>query len=550
MWTALAPLVLPLLLSLLSPTTAPGAARCQSSDPPARCLERWLYEFSRGRFALTNTLQQTSDSVVERVYGDLVSASDIRSDTHSGGLRILLDAAVEAQSPAMVRVLVRVGVCGLVDKEIPAAARPEVVRAAAISALGRFTDSTSLHTLMQIAKGEDEGWRGRFDPEHRAAAVRALAATEIPVARPLAERACTAELPAVRLAAAEALTAWASPHSLENLIAAVDREDNGRVLEQLLEGAHSILSRNLDKCDTALVRKTVHATARALGRADWQSDLAAVELLESFRNEASIEPLIQTLERFSATRDEVDQGRLSGILRHRVHEALESLTGARIPPNDAAAWRAFWDGAKTDFVLAQAPEKRKGSTSAGFFGIPIVGMRVVFVIDRSGSMAATDVASGGTETRFDLAREEVLRAAASLPPDAGFSVVVFSDTAKRWRSGFALPEESVIKNLRSYLNRAPVVGGTDIYSALDQAMSIRTPRFGRRYDSPVDEIFLLSDGLPSSGAVQDPHQIRAILRETNKHRRVRINTVFIGAGGGAEFMLDLAKDHDGQFVQL
>ena len=53
--------------------------------------------------------------------------------------------------------------------------------------------------------------------------------------------------------------------------------------------------------------------------------------------------------------------------------------------------------------------------------------------------------------------------------------------------------------------------------------------YGARYDSAVDEMFVLSDGAPNLGDVIDPVEILELTTETNRFNNVRINTVYISS---------------------
>ena len=65
----------------------------------------------------------------------------------------------------------------------------------------------------------------------------------------------------------------------------------------------------------------------------------------------------------------------------------------------------------------------------------------------------------------------------------------------------------------------------------------------------IDELFVLSDGEPTTGQVTDTDEILRLVKEANKYLKVRINTVFSGTGKGAGFLRQLAEQNDGVFVQ-
>jgi hypothetical protein len=64
---------------------------------------------------------------------------------------------------------------------------------------------------------------------------------------------------------------------------------------------------------------------------------------------------------------------------------------------------------------------------------------------------------------------------------------------------------------------------------MEAALDIKLMKYGSHYETTVDEIFLLSDGAPSVGDVQDPIEILRLISEVNRFKEVRINTVFISS---------------------
>ena len=535
---------LPLLCAISS-----GSASAQSSSSPrakdvSLSLDKWRRAYVSGYLELDEPL-----STRRSAYGRLTPEVP-EFATHYDGLIGLLDhtSGLEAKSIRCFVALLRLAAVGRSGPVVHPTRGAEVIRAAARAALGRATDRRLQFAIVDAAAGRPSTWEGDWDPHLQAAAVRSLGILELSVTRPTIERACESEDAPVRLAAAFALHAMGPTRSLEPICDAMERERDGRVAERLASAAHAILSRHVDECDTKLVRRAVHSALTMLGKTgDWRADLAVVELCEAFRNRSAVEPLIEILERFETDPEGIDKGRISGVLRKRTHDALQTLTGARIPADSPADWRAFWDRVHPEFVLANQPERDEGQTFAGFFGIPIAGTRVVFVIDRSGSMREP-FGNGGT--RHEQARTELLQAAAALPSDARFKVITFGDRAKPWRHDFSSPNEANFRALRDTLRRRGAKGATDLYGGLARALEIEAAKFGERYPSPVDEIFLLSDGAPSAGEIVSPSRILSAVREANEHRQVRIHTVFIGnSASAADFMQTLATENHGQFVR-
>jgi hypothetical protein len=65
----------------------------------------------------------------------------------------------------------------------------------------------------------------------------------------------------------------------------------------------------------------------------------------------------------------------------------------------------------------------------------------------------------------------------------------------------------------------------------------------------IDELFILSDGDPTTGEVRDTDSICELVQQANKYAKIRINAVFTGTGKGAALLRRLADENGGVFVQ-
>jgi len=254
---------------------------------------------------------------------------------------------------------------------------------------------------------------------------------------------------------------------------------------------------------------------------------------------------------------------------------LRSLTGAFYPMDRPDLWREFWSRVGPTFqvqpAVAANQQSEPHTQANGFFGIPVHGTRVVFVLDLSGSMAF-DLASripntgGRPPARLDRAIEELVRAVDGLPEYASFNLVTFANgpKAERWRGDLVAATSANKHLLAKYVKKLRADGGTNTWAGLSDALEIKSAGTDERYDSSVDEVFLLSDGMPSVGRVVDAREILMLVRETNYFSKVRINTVYIAdemtdrdqlslaASGmpGTEFMERLARENNGTSVRL
>ena len=95
------------------------------------------------------------------------------------------------------------------------------------------------------------------------------------------------------------------------------------------------------------------------------------------------------------------------------------------------------------------------------------------------------------------------------------------------------PNDRSFRALTACLGHLEAGGGTNVFDALLKVLDADNVKFGGRPRGIVDEIFVLSDGRPTAGAVSDPDEILEVVREINRYLRVRINTVYTGQGPGA-----------------
>jgi len=245
----------------------------------------------------------------------------------------------------------------------------------------------------------------------------------------------------------------------------------------------------------------------------WQVRLSAAEALARFRVRDGVGALVERLEEEEHAR-----------VREAIAATLQSLTGERLR-DYPELWRKWWDREGSSFeVLAEAPKKRKREAAKGetktvatFYGIPVSSNRVIFVLDRSGSMSMGNRTGG--MTRLDRAKRELLQAVEGLPDKTRMNVVFFGTGAFEWRSRLAPLSRSTRRGLDKFLGSIDARGGTDMYDALALALS----------DDDVETIFLLSDGNPTGRHARLQDMLREVAK-LNHVKRVQIHTIAIGYG--------------------
>ncbi len=316
---------------------------------------------------------------------------------------------------------------------------------------------------------------------------------------------------------------------------------------------------------------------------DWRARIALVPILRVIRARASVPFLISMLDKAKlalAKKSAKPNPGWSGTLVHAIHKVLVNLSGFYAPARDVKHWQEWWKSVRANFVVAKAKDQspvKSGTDAREFFGIPVSGNRVAFVVDISGSMnwpyeAVTGATPGvklkdGFETRLQRAKKEINRAVGSLPPDAMFNVIFFSSQVKAWKKKlvFATPKNK--KALAKHLERVNASGGTAVYDGIDEALKIRFGKKKGKSATGIDELFLLSDGSPTMGTITSTKRILDTIHAWNQGAQIRVHAIYIGdedvdkvfgRGGrsrlpgnmhAAEFMKKLAELNNGRFAE-
>jgi hypothetical protein len=222
----------------------------------------------------------------------------------------------------------------------------------------------------------------------------------------------------------------------------------------------------------------------------------------------------------------------------------------------------------TKAKLADKINKLQIESDQRFAGIAMTGRNVVFMVDMSGSMDRTD------ENTIDMSkwptvRETLTKVIRSLPDLEQYQVLVFSSrvTYLMGNEGnwIHYDKEKSIEQIRKALAATKPVGDTNLYTAFDETFRFRA--------KGLDTIYLLSDGLPTSGPGLTPAQeqtlsendrsviLARLLRQKirtswnvpdARKQRVRINSIgfFYESPDVGAFLWALSRDNDGSFVGM
>lgn len=396
-----------------------------------------------------------------------------------------------------------------------------------------------------------------------AADLRARAREVGPALRRLATR---DPEPEVRGIAARALARAMGEDALGDLMDLLARERDSR--------AAVLLPAAFAEAPTDPARRALGAVAFA--ERDPRAAALAAECLGALPRAEGREDLLALLE--TARHWAVTAGACLGLARHRDVRVPPALI-ARLRHSDAAVraaardalvvlcevdhgvepldWESWWQDAGPGYRFPDepgaepggaAPPARDRTTRAGdaadrptfarFFGIPLTGRRVAFVVDYSQSMWGR---------RREAAEQELICAVKGLPAGHTFAVVLFNEDVW-WFDELprpALPQQKF--DLEAYLPEQETKSYTNIYDALEQALGLLGDGASACDPAPgLDEVVLLSDGVPNRGKLRRVDQILLAIRAQNGGR-VRIHTVSLGEEPG-ELLPILAEQNDGRHV--
>jgi hypothetical protein len=253
-----------------------------------------------------------------------------------------------------------------------------------------------------------------------------------------------------------------------------------------------------------------------------------------------------------ASRDAVDflietVGEADGQLKYEAARSLTELTGQTFGGR-GDKWRTWWRTARDDFRSIAKNERISGSLKNDlpwdgpvprFYRLPIYARRVLFMIDRSGSMMLVDDSG---ESRIDRARRELEAALEALPPDAEFDIVAFHDSVTSFSPRLVRATIESKQAAILFARNLVATKDTNCYDALSLALEA---------DPNLEAIYFLSDGAPTTGAIVEPQKIVDAVTLQNQLRVTSLYTLGIDARGEHEaFLKQLAERNYGEYFSI
>ncbi len=318
----------------------------------------------------------------------------------------------------------------------------------------------------------------------------------------------------------------------------------------------------------------------------WQVVAAAVQSLGSVRHADSIDPLIALMRKGGRIQEDCADslfkitGMDIGLYPDTWQQVMATLRGGswRIPSDAELAKKA----ASRQRYRALYDNQPEGLNSFG--GIVTSSRRLLFIIDISGSMEDEVVERENFDGEYPnfqkltIVKTELIRTIESLEPSTRFNIVAFASDLQPWKKSL-VPANAINRaSARSWVGRLQALGGsesqslaagglsgsanlaagkTNTYKALMHPFGFDPdkPKTNRQVDSkavmsnPIDTVYFLSDGRPSTGKVVDQAEILDAVRRRNESYRLVINCIAIGEFQKA-FLKSLAQITGGVFVDL
>ncbi|MCM2375158.1 VWA domain-containing protein [Aporhodopirellula aestuarii] len=173
-----------------------------------------------------------------------------------------------------------------------------------------------------------------------------------------------------------------------------------------------------------------------------------------------------------------------------------------------------------------------------YYGIDLNAGRMLFVIDRSGSMKKPAYYT----TRLQSAKQELVRVITELPPEAEFSIMLFDTYIQSWKDELLPATEENKLDAIAFTNRILPGDKTNTHGVLSSALE---------FDDQLEAVFVLTDGQPTTGKIFRPDAIIRDIVGRNRNRHLKFHTIGFGVEGiTSEFLATLADQTGGEFREV
>lgn len=270
---------------------------------------------------------------------------------------------------------------------------------------------------------------------------------------------------------------------------------------------------------------------------DWRRTVRHLPLLRALPMDLAAPQLIETLSIWSKRGE-------AGVSSRRVEAAivaeLETRSGKRLGMS-VERWAFWWRASRS--AGPSVPRPAEATTRAEFFGLHPWSDRVLFVIDRSGSMAEPFGTSDAS--RYEEALRQLRLLLEQLGPRTQFGLILFSDRTHRWQDRLRPANRAGIDAGLQWARSLKPAGGTFLRPAIERALELDAAGRPRLDRLEADTVIVLCDGATAEGSAWVAPLLGAVGDETC----VRFDCVQIGRGGNGT-LESLAEASGGQFTRV
>jgi hypothetical protein len=291
---------------------------------------------------------------------------------------------------------------------------------------------------------------------------------------------------------------------------------------------------------------------------------AAVAALVAIDDPRAVKPMIDAL------------NGSGGLLADELDAALFTFTGKTFE-GDGRIWLRWWEAEGAAWLAKAekarfAREERKAGGGSSFYGIETKSERIVFVLDRSGSMKEPagkasqkpkgPVTGGGKgdeppvtgDTKIEVAKNQLMRSIDALAPAVVFNVVFYGTDVQVWKPPpQLLPARPFEKDAaKKWFAAIGPDGSTNLFGALRKALEYAAS--DGKGGGAADTIFLLSDGAPTAARGEMKREdiereLEAFL-EANRSARCIVHTIGIGPDHSVDLMDRIARLTGGRYIAV
>lgn len=270
---------------------------------------------------------------------------------------------------------------------------------------------------------------------------------------------------------------------------------------------------------------------------DWRRTIRHLPLLRALPLDLAVPRLIETL---SIWTKRGEAGASSRRVEAAIVAELEARSGKRLGMS-VERWAYWWRATRGS--APALPRPAEATTRAQFFGLHPWTDRVLFVIDRSGSMGEPFGTSD--DSRYEEALRQLRLLLEQLGPRTQFGLILFSDRTHRWQDELRPANRSGIDAGMQWARGLKPAGGTFLRPAIERALELDAAGRPNLARLEADTVIVLCDGATAEGSAW----VAPLLGAVGDQTCVRFDCVQIGRGGNGT-LESLAEASGGQFVRV